>query len=166
MLFLGGELAVRSVGMTSHEHVVCFAYSVGPVEMNQDRRCFGNSVRHCDGYELGVALLWLRSRTLLLAPVAPDQRLPVVSCDRKHLWLDVRVPCRNVNRVPLALLPSRPLMWPGGLLSTSTCRLEVSFEVALVGAFVGGVQEMEKKLLPAVPSLWRSWAQAALDGAR
>ena len=78
------------------------------------------------------------------------------------MWLGVRIPCRNVNRVPLALLPSTPSMWPGRLLLTSTCRSEVSF---LVNAFVGGVQEMEKKLLPADSSLWRSWAQAALDGA-
>ena len=37
--------------------------------------------------------------------------------------------------------------------------------LTLVNAFVGGIQEMEKKLLPAVPSLWRSWGQTALDGA-
>ena len=61
-------------------------------------------------------------------------------------------------------LASKPSMWPGSLLSTSTCRLEVSFEVTLVNAFVGGIQEMEKKLLP-VPCLWRSWGQTAIDGA-
>ena len=50
---------------------------------------------------------------------------------------------------------------PGRLLLSSTCRLEASFEVTLVNAFVGGVQEMERKLLPADTSLWRSWAGAA-----
>ena len=34
-----------------------------------------------------------------------------------------------------------------------------------MNAFEADVQEMEKKMLPADTSLWRSWAQAALNGA-
>ena len=59
------------------------------------------NIRHNEGADFG-------------APVAAVTQAPfwpllhrtdgiLLACDRKHLWLGVRVPCRNVNRVPLAL---------------------------------------------------------------